>query len=313
MSTRQALCLDGSGGRTTPQQPSSGTWIQINWEDPDDRRWLQDDPGLDELVVDSLLAEDTRPRVVEHGDGLLIILRGVNLNADRRPEDMISLRLWFDGQRLISASRYALQTVHLTARRLENGTGPQSLPELLLALIDGLSERTDELIESIEEQIDSLEDRLLEEADRHLRAEIGQVRRAIIMIRRYLAPQRDALIRLASLGSHPLLKDMKMGHLREQADALTRLVEDLNMARERGAMIHEQLFTQLSDQLNTRMYLLSIVAVIFLPLTFLAGMFGINVGGMPWLESDWGFWWVMLLITAIGAGLGLWLKRRRWF
>lgn len=313
MSTKQALCLDGSGGRTTLQQPSSGTWIQVNWEDPDDRHWLQDESGLDELVVDSLVAEDTRPRVVEHDEGLLIILRGVNLNADRRPEDMISLRLWFEGRRLISASRYALQTVQLTARNLENGTGPHSLPELLLALIDGLSERTDELIESIEEQIDSLEARLLEEPDRHLRVEIGQVRRAIIVIRRYLAPQRDALIRLASLRNHPLFEAMDIGELREQADAVTRLVEDLDMARERGAMIHEQLLTQLSDQLNTRMYLLSIVAAIFLPLGFLTGLFGINVGGMPWLESDWGFWWVMLLIAAIGGGLGLWLKRRSWF
>ncbi len=313
MSTRKALCLDGGGGRTTPQHPSTGTWIRVNWEDPDDRRWLQDESGLDELVVDSLLAEDTRPRVVEHDDGLLIILRGVNLNADQRPEDMISLRLWFDGQRLISASRLALQTVHHTARRLEDGAGPHGLPELLLALIDGLSTRTDELIESIEEQIDSLEARLLEEPDRHLRAEISQVRRAIIVIRRYLAPQRDALLRLASLRNHPLLEGMDMGELREQGDALTRLVEDLDMARERGAMIHEQLLTQLSDQLNTRMYLLSIVAAIFLPLGFLTGLFGINVGGMPWLESDRGFWWVMLLIAAVSGGLGLWLKRRRWF
>lgn len=313
MSTRQALCLDGSGGRTTPQHPSTGTWIRVNWEDPDDRHWLQDESGLDELVVDSLLAEDTRPRVVEHEDGLLIILRGVNLNADQLPEDMISLRLWFDGQQLISASRFALQTVHQTARRLGDGTGPHNLPELLLALIDGLSERTDEQIESLEEQIDSLEARLLEGPDRPLRAEIGQVRRAIIVIRRYIAPQRDALIRLASLRNHSLLEDMEMGELREQADALTRLVEDLDMARERGAMIHEQLLTQLSDQLNTRMYLLSIVAAIFLPLGFLTGLFGINVGGMPWLESDWGFWWVMLLIAAIGGGLGIWLKGRRWF
>lgn len=312
MSTRESIRLDGSGGRAGPHQTPVGTWIQLNWEDPDDRAWLEDKAGVDELVAESLLAEDTRPRVVEHDNGLLLILRGVNLNAGRRPEDMISLRLWFDGERLISTSRYPLRTVNGISQQIEQGTGPANLADLLMELVEGLAERTDELIESIEEEIDELEAHLLDGADRELRGRIGQIRRTIIVIRRYLAPQRDALSRLSTI-NRPLLADLDRGHIREQADALTRLVEDLDMARERGAMIHEQLLTRLSDQLNTRMYILSIVAAIFLPLGFITGLFGINVGGMPWVETELGFWWVMLLILVIGAGLGVWLKRRRWF
>jgi len=312
MSTRQSIRLGGAGGRAGSQQATFGTWTQFNWEEPDDRSWLEGQAGVDDVVAESLLAEDTRPRVVEHDNGLLLILRGVNLNAGRRPEDMISLRLWFDGERLISTSRYPLRTVAGIVERLEEGTGPASLAELLLELIEGLAERTDELIESIEEEIDELEARLLDGADRELRGHIGHIRRTIIVIRRYLAPQRDALARLSTI-NRPLLADLDGRRLREQADALTRLVEDLDMARERGAMIHEQLLTRLSDQLNTRMYLLSIVAAVFLPLGFITGLFGINVGGMPWVETELGFWWVVLLIAAIGAGLGVWLGRRRWF
>ena len=311
MNTCQSIRLDGSGGRAGPQQQSAGTWVQLNWEDRDDRAWLEDQAELDELVVDSLLAEDTRPRVVEHENGLLLILRGVNLNAGRRPEDMISLRLWFDGERLISTSRLSLRTVADIVERLDGGTGPTSLSELLLELIEGLTDRVDELIESLEEEIDELEASLLEGAERGLRSHIGQVRRTIIVIRRYLAPERDALVRLSSM-NRPLLADLDRGRIREQADALTRLVEDLDMARERGAMIHEQLQTRLSDQLNTRMYLLSIVAAVFLPLGFITGLFGINVGGMPWVETNLGFWWVTLLVAIIAGGLGVWLKRRRW-
>ena len=311
MNTCQSIRLDGSGGRAGPQQQSAGTWVQLNWEDRDDRAWLEDQAELDELVVDSLLAEDTRPRVVEHENGLLLILRGVNLNAGRRPEDMISLRLWFDGERLISTSRLSLRTVADIVERLDGGTGPTSLSELLLELIEGLTDRVDELIESLEEEIDELEASLLEGAERGLRSHIGQVRRTIIVIRRYLAPERDALVRLSSM-NRPLLADLDRGRIREQADALTRLVEDLDMARERGAMIHEQLLTRLSDQLNTRMYLLSIVAAVFLPLGFITGLFGINVGGMPWVETNLGFWWVTLLVAIIAGGLGVWLKRRRW-
>ncbi len=312
MSNHQIIRLDGSGGRAGPQQAPVGTWIRFNWDDAGDRAWLERKSGLDELVTHSLLAEDTRPRVVEHENGVLLILRGVNLNAGMRPEDMISLRLWFDGERLISTSRYPLRSVEELVHRLEEGTGPTSLTDLLMELVDGLAERTDELIEWIEEEIDELEAALLEGADRELRGRIGQVRRTIIVIRRYLAPQRDALARLSNI-NRPLLAGIDSGRIREQADALTRLVEDLDMARERGAMIHEQLLTRLSDQLNTRMYILSIVAAIFLPLGFITGLFGINVGGMPWVDTPMGFWWVMLLIIGIGIGLSVWLRRRRWF
>ena len=314
MTTRQTIRLDGSGGRAGAHADTAGVWVQFNWEDPEDRAWLENESGVDELVVDSLLAEDTRPRVAEHENGLILVLRGVNLNPGRHPEDMISLRLWLDGERLISTSRYPLRTVAGLMQALEEGTGPTSLHELLLALIAGLSERADELIESIEEEIDDLEAGMLggDEPDRALRGRVADIRRSIIVIRRYIAPQRDALARLSTL-EHKLLHGMERRRLREQADALTRLVEDLDMARERGAMIHEQLLTRLSDQLNTRMYLLSIVAAVFLPLGFITRLFGINVGGMPWVEASMGFWWVTLLIAVLAAGLGVWLKRRRWF
>lgn len=311
-SNRHSIGLDGRGGLAASQQTSVGTWVQFNWTNPTDRAWLEDQAGVDELVADSLLAEDTRPRVVEHDNGLLLILRGVNLNTDRRPEDTISLRLWYDGDRLLGCSRDPLRTVEELMHTLEAGTGPTSLPDLLIALIDGLGERTEELIESIEEAIDDLEAALLDGANRELRTRVAQTRRTIIVIRRYLAPQRDALARLSTL-THPLLDALMRGHVREQADALTRLVEDLDMARERGAMIHEQLLSQQSEQLNTRMYLLSIVTAIFLPLGFITGLFGINVGGMPWVSSNMGFWWVIFLIGILASGLGLWLKRRHWF
>jgi len=312
MATRETTRLEGGTATGMPGTAEPGTWIRINWEDEDDSRWLRTEAGVPALVAEGLTAEDTRPRVGEHEEGLLIILRGVNRNAGRRPEDMISLRLWYDGRRLISASRARLHTVERLVEALAGGNGPRGLPELLLELIAGLTEQTDDLIETLEESLDEVEAGLLEGADRDLRDRIGQIRRTVIVIRRYVAPERDALTRLATLSS-PLLEGMDRGRIREQADGLTRLVEDLDMARDRGMMLHEQLLTRLSDQLNTRMYLLSIMAAVFLPLGFLTGLFGINVGGMPWVETPLGFWWVVILSLAVGAGLGWWLKRRRWF
>jgi zinc transporter len=101
-------------------------------------------------------------------------------------------------------------------------------------------------------------------------------------------------------------------HLREEADRVTRYVEDLDAARERAAVTQEELGNRLSEQLNSRMYVLSVVAAIFLPLGFLTGLFGINVGGIPMAENPQGFIDIVLMLLLI-TGLQVVLFRwRRW-
>jgi zinc transporter len=100
--------------------------------------------------------------------------------------------------------------------------------------------------------------------------------------------------------------------IRETADELIRHIEDLDAVRERAALAHEELVNHLSEQLNRRMFLLSVVTVVFLPLGFLTGLFGINVGGIPGAQSSWGFAGFCIGVGAVGAGIVLLFKRNRW-
>ena len=97
------------------------------------------------------------------------------------------------------------------------------------------------------------------------------------------------------------------------SDRLIRHIEDLDAVRERAAVTQEELLSRLSDQINTRMYVLSVVAAIFLPLGFLTGLLGINVGGIPGTENPWAFLIFLLFIIVIFVGQMLWFRSKKWF
>jgi zinc transporter len=100
--------------------------------------------------------------------------------------------------------------------------------------------------------------------------------------------------------------------LREAGDRLQRLLEDLDAAREHATLLQEEVFSVQNEAINDRMYLLAMISALFLPLGFLTGLFGINVGGLPGVEDPAGFWWFMAGIGVVSVGVLLWMRKRRW-
>lgn len=159
--------------------------------------------------------------------------------------------------------------------------------------------------------IDALEDKALTEAQAELRAELWEIRRVAIELRRYIGPQRDAMTRLTT-ERVPWIDAQAGQRLREVADRITRYVEDLDAARERAVIIQDELTTWLAETMNRNMYVLSVIAAIFLPLSLLTGLLGINVGGIPGVEWEWAFWLVTAGIVVIGILGYMLLRRLRW-
>ena len=282
-----AYLLDGHGGgraldweAVKAWSPQQGIlWVHLDYTAPRTADWLQQEAQLSELAVESLLAEETRPRSVAHSDGLLLILRGVNMNPGANPEDMVSIRLWIEDNRVISTRRRMLLAVQDMRKAIESGRGPSTPGELTVALADNLTDRMAGIIADIDEQVDTMEEQLLTAESKQLRSRLANVRREAIALRRYLAPQREAMTRLVN-ERVAWLTDLDRLKLREIADRTMRYIEDLDTVRERAVIIQEELLGRLSELMNTRMFVLSIVAAIFLPLGFLTGLLGINVGGI---------------------------------
>jgi zinc transporter len=311
-----ALALDGKGGgrplawnEIAPRQGGDETlWIHLDREHPAAEQWLREDSGLEEIAVDALLADETRPRSVSIGSGQLVILRGVNLNPGADPEDMVSVRLWLDATRVITVRARRLIALQDIGAALARGEGPCRPGDFLAELSHRLVERMEPVIESLDETVDELEDSMLHDEVDALRERLSEVRQQAIKLRRHLAPQREALARL--LGeTRPWLEPDDKGRLREAAERVTRYLEDLDAIRERGSVIQDEVMNRLSQRMNRTMYMLSVVATVILPLSFVTGLLGVNVGGIPGASHPWGFAIVVLLLAAVGV-LEVWLFRR---
>ncbi len=313
-----AYVLDGRGGGRElhwpelDRIPSEGfTWVHLHLEGENTRRWLDEKSGLPEIVVEALTYDEVRPRCTPLGDGLLVNLRGVNLNPGADPEDMVAVRVYIDAQRAVTVRRRRMMAVNDIRERIAGGTGPHDSGDFLVELATRLVERMGPVINELDDQIDALEDRAIADAQAGLRAELWEIRRVAIELRRYIAPQRVAMARLVT--ERVSWIDAQAGQrLREVADRITRYVEDLDAARERAAIIQDELTTRLAETMNRNMYVLSVIAAIFLPLSLLTGLLGINVGGIPGVDWRWAFWSVAIAITVIGIAGYLLMRRLRW-
>jgi zinc transporter len=225
---------------------------------------------------------------------------------------MVSIRLWVEPGRIVSVRQRRLMSVDDLRASLAQGAGPVDEGDFLVQLAERLVARMVDVINDVDDAVDAVQAEVLRSGSVRLRSELTRLRHEIIALRRYLAPQRDALLRLGQVRPAWLHEEHQL-LLREQADRVTRFVEDLDAARDRAAVTQEELGNRLSEQMNTRMYVLSLVAAVFLPLGFLTGLFGINVGGMPLAEDPWGFWEVSGLLATITAIQVLLFRWRGWF
>jgi zinc transporter len=224
---------------------------------------------------------------------------------------MVAVRMLLNEQRIISTRYRRIKAVQDVRDAIDSGKGPTTAGEFLVMVAERLADRMGDVIADVDDKVDELEDTVITAESYQLRTQLSDLRRTCISLRRYIAPQRDVLARLL----HDRLQwitDIDRAHLREIAERTARFVEDIDSARERASVTHEELNSRLSEQMNKAMYLLSIIAAIFLPLGLLTGLLGINVGGIPGTESKWAF----SLVTAVLVGLAIilvaWFKKIKW-
>jgi zinc transporter len=293
----------------TPEQ--GVLWLHLDYKSDKVRDWLNRESGIDPVSCEALLAEETRPRVVSSGNSLLLILRGVNCNPGADPEDMVSLRMWYDEHRIITMRHRKVMAINDIHNMIDEGNGPVSSSDFLVMTSNRLVDRMGDVVAEIDDQVDELEDSVLTAESYEIRPKLSQLRRQSISLRRYIAPQRDVLARLQN-EKLPWMSDVDKLHIREVAERTARFIDDIDSARDRAAITQEELNARLSEQMNKTMYVLSIVAAIFLPLGLLTGLLGINVGGIPGTESKIAFVIVTLLLIGI-AFIEYWIfKRRKW-
>ena len=316
-----AYQLDGNGSGTQLSEQnfssrpdtSRPVWVHLNAKSPGTRHWLETAAELpDETLVDALLAEDTRPRLNRRPEGLLLILRGVNLNDNAEPEDMVSIRIWIEAQRLISVQLRNLRGVTDMRAKIEAGNGPLDMGDLLTMFIEGSIIRLSPVMGDLADSVDELEDRILQMDLTGIREQIVSTRRKAIIFNRFLAPQKEIVQRLTETAP-PWLDDGCVLRLHEAQNDITRFVEDLTALRERSHSIQDEVANILTERLNRNTYVFSLIASIFLPLSFLTGLLGINVPGIPGADDPEAFIVFCGILAAVVALQVAVFKKLRWF
>lgn len=315
-----ARLLNGRGGADTLQverirewSAADGVlWIHVDITEPAARAWLAEESSIDDVVANALTVDETRPRALQIGEGVLVVLRGVNTNPGDDPEDMVSIRIWLEPGRVISSRRRRLLSVQDVIRDLADGDGPATTGEILVGLVTRIADRIGDFVDAIEESVDTAEDgdgtRDVAER-RHI---LTKARRQLAAVRRFLSPQRDALDKLYRVPP-TWFSASEVELLREEADRITRHLEDLDLVRERAIVLQEEFLQIIAMEQNNRMYVLSVVAAIFLPLTFVTGLLGMNVGGLPGVDSPVGFIGAVVVMVAAAIALVVFFRWKRWF
>lgn len=298
----------GDGPHHVDMHGDGYVWLHVDSAIPGARDWLER-AGLDPLVLRALLAPETRPRCTLHEDGVLMNLRGVNLNPGDEVEDMISLRMWITEKLVVSVHLRQLVAVSDVTAAFERGQGAEHPAELVAKLALRLADRAEPVVAGLNDKVDVLEDQMIDGIPPAARRDLGDVRRVSIMLRRHMAPQRDALSTF-EIEDLPWIGASHRPRLREATERMTRLSEELDAIRDRAQVVQDQISDIRAEAMNQQMLVLSVVAAIFLPLGLLTGLLGINVGGVPGTENPWSFWIVTAALVVIGFAL-VWVFKRR--
>ena len=286
-------------------------WVHFDYSSPEAVDWITNKSEIDSIAIDALLTEETRPRTTLLNDSILIALRGVNLNPNSKPEDMVSIRLYISTHLIISTRKRDILSVAEIIDILKKGIGPKSSSEFLTELICRVTDRMEDVINQIEDRTNALEENLIDSTDLKFRNEILSVRREIIILRRYLFPQKEALNKLYN-DKITWINEYERIEIRETNDQLMRHIEELDTIRDKVSLIQEELSNTLSDQMNKKMYILSIISAIFLPLTFLTGLLGINIGGIPGAQNDNAFYIFSIILVMVTSAQFYIFKKKKW-
>ena len=313
----EAYCIRfvrGQAGAITPEEALATrgdlVWIHLPQIDDETRRWLHQTAALDDYVVDALTATETRPRCEAFGEGAFLNLRGRS-QAELDGDLLASVRIWAEKGRVFSVTRKSLIAVGMVKAEAKGGH-LHDPGDLITAFATAITTDLDPDVAQLGDELDDCEERIDANRVFELRRTVSKVRIAAIGYRRFLSPQRAALEKLAALPGDWLGDDDRL-HLAAAADRAARMAEELESIRERSALMHETLSDLRAEQIDTRSLVISIAALVFLPLTFITGLYGMNVANLPYAQEPWAFDAIAGLCAVIAAGVVIYFVQRHWF
>ena len=310
--------FDGKGGVRKLEEaeeadfttPARGfALISGNSRAPEFKVWLKRELG--EFNGDLISVPSTRSRCTILDDRALVVLRVARPGAD--PEDVGRqlLSLWLEKGRVIISSELNIVDFLGIQQWQQTKHAPLTPADLVARLALRAADRLEPLTERLGDQLDTIEENVMSDRTHDARSRLAHLRRTILNMRRLIWPQRDVLTTL-ELEDLSFFTTRDRVRLREAAARTARLGDELQTLSERAVLVHEQLLDTRAEQMNQNMLVLAAATVVFMPLTVISGLLGMNVEGIPFRDSPAAFWVVTGGLAVLGAAIYLFMRKRKW-
>lgn len=291
-------------------QRDAPLWLHFNLFDLRGKRWIERSAGLDEDAAALLTGSENRVRLQMVPGGFAIVLGDLRYDFDADPEGFHILRVYVDEKLMITCRQQRLTSTDRLRHRLERGGVSESTAGVFVSLVEELVSAFARVSAELAETVDDAEDEILAGQLKHRAGELGRLRRLLARLRRYVGANRAALAPLPDRMGTLCDSDQRQS-LREAIDQLDAVGQDLDLVTERERLLQEEIAGHLGEATNRNLYLLSIVTTVLLPITMITGVFGMNIGGLPFMKAEHGFGVVMSLMLLAVAGTMLFLRRMR--
>lgn len=300
-SMAQALPLLGADG-------PGFLWLHVNLSHAAALPWLRAHAGLSGSFFESLADASRSTRIERDGETLFAVVNDVAFDFAFEAQDVATLWMSVDRRLVVSARRQPLRSVDRLRQAVKGGAALASSVDLLDHLLRDQADELQRIVRGAAERIDDIEDDLL--AGRHRRhdTELARLRRLMVRLQRLLAPEPSALMRtLANPPRWIAAEDMQQLH--RASDEFALVLRDVGALQERIKLMQDEATLRVAEENNRSLFTLTMVTVLALPINLMAGLLGMNVGGIPLADAPHGFW-IMVLIIATVTGLLAWVVAR---
>lgn len=269
---------------------------------------------LHPLLLEDIVNTEQRPKREDYGTALYVVVKMLRADPAHSLIHTEQVSFVLLPQVLLSFQENGGDVFAPVRDRIRTGKGrirQGKVDYLFYSLFDAIVDNYFAVLEMLGERIEQIEDRLLVEASPDTLRDLYQVKRELLFVRRAVWPLREVLSGLER-GDSDLIADATRLYLRDVYDHTVQVIDTLETQRETVAQMLDIYLSSVSNRMTAVMKVLTIITTIFMPLSFLAGLYGMNFRRMPGLDSPWGYPIVVALMVAIGLTMLAIFRRKRW-